>query len=139
MERSGRFFRPDTFTKSIAALTLRMKSPIPFLRTLGHVEAISFLLLLGIAMPLKYVAGMPQAVKVVGWAHGVLFVALGMALLRTMLVAKWSLGRGALVFAAAFVPFGPFLLDRRMAQYEEEFQNRFKGSGKSAAPSPVLK
>ena len=116
-----------------------MKSPIPLLRTIGHVEAISFLLLLGVAMPLKYIAGMPLAVKVVGWAHGVLFVALGLALLQTMIVAKWSLGRSALVFAAAFVPFGPFLLDRRMAQYEEEFQSRFRTGEKSPAPAPVLK
>lgn len=116
-----------------------MKSPIPFLRTIGHVEAISFLLLLGIAMPLKYLAGMPLAVKVLGWAHGVLFVALGLALLRTMIVAKWSLGRSTLVFAAAFVPFGPFLLDRRMTQYEEEFQSRFAKGEEPAVPSPVLK
>lgn len=101
-----------------------MKSPIPFLRKVGHAEAISFLLLLGIAMPLKYIAGMPMGVKVIGWAHGILFVAFGLALLRAMLVAKWGIGRAAVVFIAALVPFGPFLLDRRMAHWEEEFQER---------------
>lgn len=101
-----------------------MKSPIPFLRKVGHAEAISFLLLLGIAMPLKYLAGQPLAVKVIGWAHGILFVAFGLALLYTMLVAKWSIVRSAVVFISAFVPCGPFLLDRRMAHWEEEFQQR---------------
>jgi len=37
-------------------------NPIPFLRRIAKAEAISFLLLLGVAMPLKYVAGIPMAV-----------------------------------------------------------------------------
>lgn len=113
-----------------------MKSPIPLLRTIGHIEAISFLLLLGVAMPLKYMAGMPMAVKIVGWAHGVLFVAFCLALLRAMLTAKWSLMRGALLFIAALVPFGPFLLERRMIQYEEEFRNQAAPT-KSTEPAPT--
>ncbi|MHA3771134.1 DUF3817 domain-containing protein [Verrucomicrobiota bacterium sgz303538] len=115
-----------------------MKNPIPFLRTVGHVEAISFLVLLGIAMPLKYLAGMPMAVKVVGWAHGVLFVTFGFALLRTMLVAKWSIARAAIVFIAAFLPFGPFVLDRRMTGYDEEFRrNQQRQSGNESTKPDV--
>jgi hypothetical protein len=41
-----------------------------------------------------------------------------------MLAAKWTLGRGALVFLAALVPLGPFLIDRRMLGYEAEFRDR---------------
>jgi integral membrane protein len=44
-------------------------------RTIGYAEGISLLVLLGIAMPLKYLAGYPLAVKYTGWAHGLLFVA----------------------------------------------------------------
>jgi integral membrane protein len=100
-------------------------NPIPFLRITGLAEAVSFLVLLGAAMPLKYFAGLPAAVKVAGWVHGVLFVVLCAALLRTLIVAKWPLGRAALVFVAALLPFGPFVLDRRMKQYDHEFRQRF--------------
>ena len=104
---------------------MRTTNPIPFLRRTALVEGVSFLVLLGIAMPLKYFAGLPGAVKVVGWIHGLLFVLFCAALLWTMIAARWPLARGALVFVSALLPFGPFLIDRRMKQYEEEFrQNR---------------
>ena len=86
------------------------------LRGIGLIEGVSFLLLLGIAMPLKYVWGMPMAVKVVGWAHGVLFVLFGMALLQVWKEHRWAFGRVALTFIAALVPFGPFVIDRRLKE-----------------------
>ena len=97
-------------------------NPIPFLRQIAFAEGVSFLVLLGIAMPLKYIAGVPLAVKIVGWLHGVLFVVFCCALLRTLLVARWSLVRCAAIFVAALLPFGPFIADRRMAQWEEDFR-----------------
>ncbi len=84
-------------------------------------EAISFLLLLGVAMPLKYLAGWPLGVKVVGALHGGLFVLFCAALLRTMLVARWPVLRATVIFIASLLPFGPFVLDGRMAGYQEEF------------------
>ena len=95
-----------------------MNSPVPLLRRLALIEGISFLVLLFIAMPLKYLAHMPLAVVVTGWMHGVLFVLFCLALLRTKLVAKWPVGRCAMVFVAALLPFGPFVIDRRMAEWE---------------------
>lgn len=97
-----------------------MKNPVPLLRRVALIEGASFLILLGIAMPLKYLAGMPLAVKVVGWAHGVLFVAFCFLLLQAMLVMGWSFARSAVVFVASLLPFGPFLLDRKMKQWELE-------------------
>lgn len=99
-----------------------MKNPIPFLRKIATYEAISFLVLLGIAMPLKYLAGMPMAVKIVGSVHGLLFVIFCCSLAQTMLIARWPLTRGMMVFIASLLPFGPFIVDRRMASYEEEFR-----------------
>jgi integral membrane protein len=61
---------------------------------------------------------------VVGWAHGVLFIVFCLALARVWLVAKWPVPRCAAIFIAALLPFGPFVADRRMAQWEEEFQPR---------------
>lgn len=107
-----------------------MKNPIPFLRRIGLIEAISFLVLVGIAMPLKYLAGQPLAVKVFGWAHGVLFIIFAFALLRTLLVARWPIMRCAAVFIAALLPFGPFVIDRRMRKWEAEFD------AACAAPPP---
>lgn len=96
-------------------------NPIPLLRGVALAEGVSFLLLLLVAMPLKYLAGRPEAVMVVGWAHGVLFVALCALLAYTFAAARWPLSRAALVFAAALLPFGPFVMDRRMKQYAREF------------------
>jgi len=44
-------------------------------RIAGIIEGISFLLLLGLAMPMKYFAGQPQYVRVIGMIHGMLFLA----------------------------------------------------------------
>lgn len=98
-----------------------MKNPIPFLRTVGLSEAISFLALLGIAMPLKYFAGMPLAVRIIGSVHGALFVLFTISLLRVMWIARWPFARGLLVWLAALLPFGPFMIDRKMKDYSEEF------------------
>jgi integral membrane protein len=97
-----------------------VRNPIPFLRRVALAEGISFLVLLGIAMPLKYLAGMPGAVKVFGWAHGVLFIVFCVALLRVWITAKWPILRCAAVFVAALLPFGPFVIDRRMTEWEAE-------------------
>jgi len=103
-----------------------MKNPVSFLRKIALIEAVSYLVLLGIAMPLKYLADMPLAVRIVGSVHGLLFVIFGVALLRAMFVARWSLGRGALVFVASLIPVATFLIDPKMKRYIAEFQ---KGRG----------
>jgi integral membrane protein len=105
-----------------------MKNPVPFLRTVGLAEGASYLVLLGVAMPLKYLAGMPMAVTVVGGIHGALFVAFCLVLLWTMFVARWPVARGILVFAASIVPFGTFLIDRRMKEYTAEFARTTGGA-----------
>ena len=95
-------------------------SSLTRLRQLTLLEGTSFLVLLFVAMPLKYFAGWPLAVKYVGWAHGVLFMAVIVALVIALFVARLSLGRATLIFLSTLVPFGPFLLDRRMKSYEAE-------------------
>jgi integral membrane protein len=99
-----------------------MRNSIQFLRKTALTEGVSFLVLLGIAMPLKYIWGQPMAVRVVGMLHGILFVVFCAALFYVAVAAKWPLARTALVFAAALVPFGPFLVDKRMAEYDREFK-----------------
>jgi integral membrane protein len=87
------------------------------LRLVGKIEGLSFLILLGVAMPLKYAAGLPIAVKIVGWTHGVLFVLFLLALWGARRDAKLPIVLGAQVFVAALLPFGPFVIDRRLARF----------------------
>jgi integral membrane protein len=83
-------------------------------RRVGKIEGVSCLVLLGVAMPLKYLAGLPLAVKVVGWVHGVLFIWFMFTLWRAKSRAGLSLAELLPVFIAALLPFGPFLIDRRL-------------------------
>lgn len=84
------------------------------LRLASILDGISYLVLLGIAMPLKYLADMPLAVRIVGSIHGFLFVVLCvyllLALIKKVLTFKWCV----IVFFCAIVPFAPFFLDRRL-------------------------
>jgi len=86
------------------------------LRLLGNIEGISYLLLLGIAMPMKYFFGFPMAVKIVGMAHGVLFIAYCLLLALQMRANKWNLLFGIYLFVATLIPFGTFVTDRRLAK-----------------------
>jgi integral membrane protein len=86
------------------------------LRLLGNVEGISYLLLLGIAMPMKYFFGFPMAVKIVGMAHGVLFIAYCLLLALQMRANKWNLLFGIYLFVATLIPFGTFVTDRKLAK-----------------------
>ena len=95
-----------------------MNRAVHFLRIVALIEAISYMLLVGIAMPLKYIWHQPMAVRVVGMIHGALFCVFCVALLRATISAKWPLSRAALLFVASLLPFGPFLLDGRMKQWE---------------------
>ena len=87
---------------------------IKILRILGNIEGISYLLLLGVAMPMKYYFEMPMAVKIVGMAHGVLFVAYCLLLVACMKKFNWSLKFGAYLFIATLIPFGTFVSDRKL-------------------------
>ena len=95
--------------------------PVTFIRALRRlalIEGISTLILFGIAMPLKYFAGMPLAVTVAGSIHGFLFVTLAIMLLIAIAKVPISLGLAAAGLVAAVVPGGPFFLERRLARIE---------------------
>ena len=84
------------------------------LRIIGNIEGVSYLILLFIAMPLKYAHDMPMAVKITGMAHGVLFVAYCMVLALCMKKFSWKLGFGFYLFIATLIPFGTFVTDRKL-------------------------
>ena len=82
-------------------------------RRIGYLEGSSFLILLGIAMPLKYLADFPMAVRIVGWVHGVFFIFYVMEAFSLAEVLQWKRKRLMLALIAAVLPFGPFVFDRR--------------------------
>ena len=86
------------------------------LRLYGFIEGISYLLLLGLAMPLKYYWGMPIYVRVIGMTHGILFILYCLQLYLAMRHHKWSLGFAAYLFVAALIPFGTFYSDRHLRE-----------------------
>ena len=89
------------------------------LRTIGLLEGVSYLVLLGVAMPLKYMAGMPMAVRVTGIAHGVLFMAFVALVIQVAMMARWPWRRVAYALVASIVPFGTFALDRRLRDEQD--------------------
>ena len=84
----------------------------------GHIEGISYLLLLFIAMPLKYIFEMPKAVTLAGTLHGVLFVAYVLLLAIMHLQLKLTLIKTAILFLLSIIPFGTFYLRRYLPATE---------------------
>tara|TARA_B100001250_G_C19740188_1_gene762689 strand:+ start:201 stop:539 length:339 start_codon:yes stop_codon:yes gene_type:complete len=98
-------------------------SAIRRLRYIGLIEGVSSLLLFFVAMPLKYLYDMPQAVTVVGTIHGVLFILYMLALVQTMIQLKQSLGWAAKVIVAAVFPFGPFFIEADLRREQVKFEH----------------
>jgi integral membrane protein len=69
---------------------------------------------------MKYLAGRPEFVKWVGWAHGILFVGYAGLVFWTWLKHRWPLHRPALLGIAALVPLGPFLIEKHLLKWESE-------------------
>lgn len=93
---------------------------ISLYRKIAVTEGISYLILLLIAMPLKYFFGFPHAVKYFGWIHGVLFLVFFVLLIAAAIKYRWSIVRVIIYLIASVLPVIPFLLDR---QLKKEYPN----------------
>lgn len=89
-------------------------SSIKHLRIIGFAEGLSYLILLGISMPLKYLFHFPQAVIVNGWIHGGLFVWYALAVLHTWVQCKWPFKRAFTAGIVSLIPFGTFWFDKSL-------------------------
>jgi integral membrane protein len=89
----------------------RSVSLLRVFRLVGALEAASYLLLLLIAMPLKYVWDMPIYVRWTGTIHGALFVLFCILVAVVAYARRWPLRTASLAFVSAFLPFGPLLFD----------------------------
>ena len=83
-------------------------------RAISVLEGCSFLLLLFVAMPLKYYFSMPEVVSIVGMIHGILFMLYTVMSLSVAQKYNWSLGAWGVVFLAGMIPFGFLLIDARL-------------------------
>src|SRR5262245_38850076 len=101
-----------------------MENRIKNFRVIAIAEGISFLVLLLIAMPMKYYMGMPLAVKIVGWVHGLLFIAYVVALIGSIRIMQWNWFKASLAFAASLLPFGTFVLDKELKRRQRELEVR---------------
>lgn len=101
-----------------------MSRSIRNLRVIGILEGISYLVLLCIAMPMKYYLDMPLVVKYVGWCHGVLFILYIPAVFLARRAMQWSFFPLMVALAASLVPLGTFVLDRSLKRREAELVSR---------------
>ena len=99
-------------------------TPTAKLRTMAYIEGVSYLLLLGIAMPLKYVWDLPIAVRILGSVHGLLFVWLAWLTWVAIQTRGKSYAWGARLGIASLIPFGTFFFDGELRRDDEEYRAR---------------
>ena len=102
--------------KEVTVKTIRQ------LRLVALLEGSSFLILLFVAMPLKYLAGLPLAVRVVGSIHGALFIAFLVTLYRAARAHEWPRQRSMNAFVASILPFGTFVFDASLRRELESLR-----------------
>ena len=89
------------------------------LRIIGFLEGLSYLALLGVCMPLKYMFEIPEPTKIVGMAHGVLFIYYCLLVLIVSVQLKWSFSKMSWALIASLLPFGTFVADKKLFQNKE--------------------
>ena len=93
-------------------------SQIRAFRMIALAEGCSFLILLCIAMPMKYFMGMPEVVRVAGTIHGGLFLLYVGLLAMLHFRQRWSVMFSLYAFVASIIPFGTFVLDKQLREKE---------------------
>lgn len=103
---------------------MNLHAVIGRLRMAGIAEGISFILLLFIAMPVKYLAGNPTLVWYMGWVHGLLFMLYILALIAVKINLEWKFKKTAIAFLASLIPFGTFILDKSLRKEERNLETK---------------
>lgn len=122
----GFYFKKQELYSQIIDLTNKIQmnlkfsnSPVGKLRIAGIAEGISFITLLFIAMPIKYLAGNETGVWYVGWVHGLLFMLYILALINVNITLNWKFSKTIIAFLASLIPFGTFILDKQLRKEEK--------------------
>lgn len=91
-----------------------LKSHTGRLRVIAFLEGCSLLILVFIAMPVKYLLDMPEATKAIGLVHGILFIVFIFATIVISISQKWNISRVMMVMASSVLPFGTFYIDKKI-------------------------
>ena len=91
-----------------------LKSHIGRLRIVAFMEGCSLLALVFIAMPVKYLLGIPEATQAIGLIHGILFVIFIVATVAMSILYKWTVSRVLMIMASSVLPFGTFYVDKKI-------------------------
>ncbi|WP_320033600.1 DUF3817 domain-containing protein [Halarcobacter sp.] len=83
-------------------------------RLISAIEGLSYLILVFVAMPIKYIGENPYPVKVFGMIHGVLFIIFMISLFEAKIKEKWNTGLMFQLFVLSLIPFGAFLIEKRV-------------------------
>lgn len=92
---------------------MSLENQIKVFKWISILEGISFLVLLLIAMPLKYIWEAPEMVQVVGMAHGILFVLYILGALVLYKSAGWNIKTLLVVCVSSVLPLGPFYVEKK--------------------------
>ena len=95
-----------------------IKNSVKKFGQINSIEGYSYLLLLFIAMPMKYAFGYPMAVKIAGMLHGVLFIIFCLLLVKAWQESKWAFSENIIFFIASLIPFGTFFTKQKIKSYE---------------------
>ncbi len=94
-------------------------SLVGHLRWVAIAEGVSYLLLLLVGMPLKYLVQLPEPNYVIGLAHGILFIAYIGLVVGVAWKHKWTLWNTFLALAASLLPLATFWVERKMLRKED--------------------
>ncbi|RXJ88883.1 hypothetical protein CRV01_09690 [Arcobacter sp. CECT 8983] len=95
-----------------------LNSALGRFRVISAIEGISYLILIFIAMPIKYIGGDPIPVKIVGMTHGVLFIIFMISLFEAKIKQEWDTGFVFQLFVLSLIPFGAILIEKRVKPLE---------------------
>lgn len=94
-------------------------SSLSIFRKVAVAEGISYLLLLFVAMPIKYLLHFDLVVKYTGWLHGILFIGYAATLVMAWQEQKWKFIKALLIFLASLLPFVPFWVEMKLKEEEK--------------------
>ncbi len=93
-----------------------MNSEIGRLRIIALCEGVSYMLLLFIAMPMKYILGLAMAVRIAGMLHGILFILMIFSIAEVKGKNLLPFDMLIKVFIASLIPFGTFIIDKQLKE-----------------------
>ncbi|NEA33354.1 DUF3817 domain-containing protein [Streptomyces sp. SID13031] len=97
-----------------STLSPAVRSALTRYRVIAYIVGVMLLVLVFVAMPLKYIGDNPSAMNVVGPLHGFLYVVYLLGAFDLARRVRWSLPRLVLVALAGTIPFLSFYAERKV-------------------------